>query len=502
MAFLEELSDDEGGCCLEENPGGGGGASDEDCLLEDNPGDPSSLSLDGPTLEAQPDPTGDADDSGSSDEEWEIPFSASGEAAPATAQEIEVRLPLKAGERLGLVLDAGNVVVALRPDTVAARSNEILVGDRVLAVQGEPCSAERRVAQLLRDLPQAAVYVLTLERALEAELHTAWHTRHIMEHGPLPTPEEEREQAARSLEERAQLREQLPEEYHKEMGLEPQNLAESKFVSGRPGGGVEDLDPIKRKAMQDMWYRQARGKLEGRLSAAEMLRGEGNDKFSAGEYAEALEEYEYALDLFKYEIANLCRDQRGAELGDLGRGLGSDDLPAIQKERVPCLLNSAACHVKLGGRAHLVKALSCTAGTVDGLGGATRPTCRPVYPPVHPRRSTSARLPLKGAAGALPQVLRRGASGDAARQGPCQGVLPAGAGRVRTRQLPRGVGGTGLRAGARSRVTYDLGEFYIGRRALLCRSSTLPRARCARCRPRCRTSSSSSRWPSASRARG
>ena len=72
-----------------------------------------------------------------------------------------------------------------------------------------------------------------------------------------------------------------------------------------------------------------------------------------------LEEYEFALDLFKYEMANLLRDQVGAELGDEGRGLGSEDLPAMQKVRVPCLLNSAACHIKLGGHDHLCKALAC-----------------------------------------------------------------------------------------------------------------------------------------------
>ena len=54
---------------------------------------------------------------------------------------------------------------------------------------------------------------------------------------------------------------------------------------------------------------QARGKLAKRLSAADMLRDEGNDKFSAGQFEAALDEYEFALDLFKYEMANLLRDQ-------------------------------------------------------------------------------------------------------------------------------------------------------------------------------------------------
>ena len=40
-----------------------------------------------------------------------------------------------------------------------------------------------------------------------------------------------------------------------------------------------------------------------------MLKDEGNDKFSEGEYQDALDEYEYALNLFDYEMANLLRDQ-------------------------------------------------------------------------------------------------------------------------------------------------------------------------------------------------
>ena len=83
-----------------------------------------------------------------------------------------------------------------------------------------------------------------------------------------------------------------------------------------------------------------------------MLRQEGNAKFSQADFAGALKEYDFALELFEYERANLGRDQEAAELGDLGRGLGSDDLPAIQRLRVPCLLNAAACLLKLDEKAH------------------------------------------------------------------------------------------------------------------------------------------------------
>ena len=46
-----------------------------------------------------------------------------------------------------------------------------------------------------------------------------------------------------------------------------------------------------------------------------MLKDEGNDKFSEGEYQDALDEYEYALNLFDYEMANLLRDQVSVAAG-------------------------------------------------------------------------------------------------------------------------------------------------------------------------------------------
>lgn len=110
---------------------------------------------------------------------------------------------------------------------------------------------------------------------------------------------------------------------------------------------MDGLEPAVQRRLWGLWKTQARSQLQNRLSAAETLRSDGNDKYCKGDFEGALEEYQYALELFKYEIANLLADQEDAELGDEKRGLGSEDLPRIQEVRVPCLLNSAACLFKL-----------------------------------------------------------------------------------------------------------------------------------------------------------
>ena len=315
---------------------------------------------------------GAGDRRGAGHGQWEIPYSAVEEKPPDDTV-VEVRLMRKGNERLGLVLDASNVVVALRPETPASLSCEIFTGDQILAVQGIECTAEKRVAQLLRELPDAAVYAFTVKRAL-GHGHAGGGSvgggpggslsTEVAEHGPLLTPEEAKEYEQRELERRQQLRDYIAssseigadEKQALQQQLAPRNLTESKYASAKTEMSKEATDQMKA-----MWYRQARSDLARRLSAAEMLKDEGNDKFAAGEYRDALEEYEYALDLFKYEMANLLRDQEAAELGDLGRGLGSDDLPAIQRVRVPCLLNSSACYIKLGGKKELTRALECCA---------------------------------------------------------------------------------------------------------------------------------------------
>lgn len=92
--------------------------------------------------------------------------------------------------------------------------------------------------------------------------------------------------------------------------------------------------------------------------------------------------------------------QVGAELGDEGRGLGSEDLPSIQRVRVPCLLNAAACHIKLGGHEHLCKALAACEEVIKA------------NPPAEKRakahfRSAQARAPPRGVPHTAPHGVPR-----------------------------------------------------------------------------------------------
>ena len=64
------------------------------------------------------------------------------------------------------------------------------------------------------------------------------------------------------------------------------NPAEHAARSKREGG-IEGLDPSTRRHLEGMWRRQARQPLAKRLSAADMLRDEGNDKYSEGDFEKA-----------------------------------------------------------------------------------------------------------------------------------------------------------------------------------------------------------------------
>ena len=334
MVVIEDMMDmcvhapNEGGLELEDNPGEGavddGSTSHADGLrLEDN------------EHVATGDDDDDDDDGFADGEEvWEISFSTSVREKPPVDEIVEVRLFRKGDERLGLVLDATNVVVALREGTPAAQSGEIFVSDTVLAVQGVACSAERRVAQLLRELPDAAVYAFTIRRSLAPKTACAGGAlaSDAAAHGPLPTPEEAEALRDRELEARQRLREELAasgplsklgnsvsaeERAAVEVELCPRDLRESRYASARA-----EMSPATKQQLQQMWLLQARSNLAHRLSAAEMLKvqlwplsaplsaplsvpwlslqDEGNDKFSEGKYQDALDEYQYALDLFKY----------------------------------------------------------------------------------------------------------------------------------------------------------------------------------------------------------
>ena len=226
MAIIEELE-------LEENPG-------EDLLLEENPGEGDSATGGewNPTLEDnQPGPHGNGDDD-EDEEEWEIPFAMDAGAPTETAEIVDVRIARKGNERLGLVLDEANVIVALREDTQAAASGNLFIGDTVLAVQGVACSLEKRVAQLLRELPDAATYAFTVRRALDVsppDVSSMRLSEQVADHGPLLTPEEQAQYSQRELETRQKMREQLeqlPEGDEARQALSkelaPRNLTESK----------------------------------------------------------------------------------------------------------------------------------------------------------------------------------------------------------------------------------------------------------------------------------
>ena len=214
MVEIEEIDDDDGleleenpGECeleLEENLGQCVLEDDDGCLLEDNGKGQEATGGGLPVLETNALASDLDDDDDDDDDEWEIPYASEGQPALPTSQTLDIRLMRQGSERLGLVLDANNEVVALREDTPAARSGEVFTGDVVLAVQGVACSPERRVAQLLRTLPDAATYVFTVRRALDASMVNTFAAP-LAEHGPLLTPEENAAQQQKELEMRHEL---------------------------------------------------------------------------------------------------------------------------------------------------------------------------------------------------------------------------------------------------------------------------------------------------------
>eukprot|EP00964_Phaeocystis_antarctica_P155208 scaffold124253_cov39-Phaeocystis_antarctica.AAC.1 len=128
---------------------------------------------------------GDGDDDGvddDDDDEFEVPYSASLSAALAAAPPaeelpsttVEVRLWRDGQAALGLVLDASNHVVALRPCSPAAAAfdeGRLHVGDQVLSVCGVSCSDQQRVGEVLRALGPKKVYELQLRRYAEPPAH-------------------------------------------------------------------------------------------------------------------------------------------------------------------------------------------------------------------------------------------------------------------------------------------------------------------------------------------
>ena len=122
------------------------------------------------------------DDDDDDDDKFDVPYSASLSAALAAAPPaeeplttvVEVRLWRDGQAALGLVLDASNHVVALRPCSPAAAAfdeGRLHVGDQVLSVCGAGCSEQQRVGEVLRALGPKKVYELQLRRYAEPPAH-------------------------------------------------------------------------------------------------------------------------------------------------------------------------------------------------------------------------------------------------------------------------------------------------------------------------------------------
>jgi hypothetical protein len=294
---------------------------EEACLLEENqlPADAGAASVRIPTA-----PASDSDGEDDEEDEVEIPYA---DALPE-ADELDVLLARRGAEPMGVVLDLDNFIVAVRPGTPAESCGKLMPGDELVAINGVPCSAQVPAGELIRrlPLPPRGLYRLRLRRP-------AVPGRNL--------PGGAQVAAQLEAQRRAMDPDGPPQPTHNPMPDMDECRAEAE------AGG---MDSQTKRQLNRMWHAHARKPLAERLAAAEMLRAEGNDHFGNGLYQKALDEYAYVLDTFKYEMANVARNQEDAELGDLGRGLGSTDMPRIQAVRVPCLLNSAAARLKLGAQ--------------------------------------------------------------------------------------------------------------------------------------------------------
>ncbi len=232
-------------CLLEENP---------PCVLEDNPEVGPVDDDDGVLLEAN-DEGADTDE-----DEVEVPYMPG--RPPDETHVIDVARPI--GGALGLVLDETNTVVALREGSPAERCARFVLGDVVVGVNGVPVGADLRVGALLRSLPPSPTCSVEVRRAA----------------------------VPRALPAKAQVEGQL--EAQRAARAEIERRAEDADppparppVAGMAEAVSDDLPAHTRAGLQAKWERHARAPLGRRINAAALMRMEGNDKFSEGQFKQA-----------------------------------------------------------------------------------------------------------------------------------------------------------------------------------------------------------------------
>jgi len=144
----------------------------------------------------------------------------------------------RGGRPLGLVMDARNVVVELVPDSAAAESGEVMVGDRILEVNGNPVAPGDNIVSFF---PSGEVPIkLRLLRTREAEHHAALQ----VSYGDAAAPTQ-----AFDTQERALLREAFVDLGGTDSSPLPLSAAYAALVHFKPDAPFEELRALSRRAL-------------------------------------------------------------------------------------------------------------------------------------------------------------------------------------------------------------------------------------------------------------